>query len=140
VRQLTSVPAEDRKWTTASFYSTELGFTFTAKFKPFFNDNNPNVYVIIYTFMVGDKEYRVNTYAIGDDERYIALIHGNEFMINSISMLGNKSLTELFRTAEALAITYYETGKTNPDENTVWKYGRSMIGRTYGVPASFKLK
>lgn len=136
-------PVKQSEWTTASFFSTELGGTFTVEFKPFFNDNNPNGYVIIKNFSFGNGMWEITR--ANEPMTYIDTIHTSlTFLAVNTSTTGylqnSPRVLELFRTAEALAISYYETGKTNLDENTVWKYGRSMLGRTYGVPASFRLK
>jgi hypothetical protein len=127
----------------ATFYSSELKAKFSVAFRAYFNESSPNGYVIIDSFQIGEKEYRVNTYNIGDDARYVECIHGKDFMIDGSPMLGNKQLTEDFRTAEALAATWYAMDLVDGvtiDESAVAKTGREMLGRKWGLPATVRLR
>jgi hypothetical protein len=128
----------------ATFYSTELNAKFTVEFRAHFNESSPNGYVIIDQFTIGDREYKVNTYGVGDDEFYIANIHGSEkFEINGASMWSSPKLIEYFRTAEAVAATWYAmdfVDEITIAEDSVAKTGREMLGRKYGLPAKVKLR
>lgn len=125
-----------QKYHYAVFFSSPLNQKVETKFFIFTNENHPNGYVIISKIVYG-----TNVLSTDDNpERYIESIN-TKFMINGKDIRKEPEYLEMFRTAEAAVIAYYENESiSNVAEVSVFSASLRMHGNKFGSPSIVILK